>query len=137
MSYKREDLEGVKGEVDFLEYDLEELFEIMGSLSETLYLLFTHIRDYKKGVKVDSNREDYITHGRRLFDGYCTEIKGDICKTYLEEHEKFSGDEISTYNNIMDVISGSDIPEHAGKITGAIIVKIGVDDFCNGVYDCV
>jgi len=132
---KREDFDGVDGGFEFLEYDLEELYELLGSLSETLYLLFTHVRDFKKGVKVDSNREDYIAHGKRLFDGYCKEIKGDICKTYSSEHEKFAGDKKSAYRTVMDVISRSEIPEHAGKIAGAIIVKTGLHDFCNDVYE--
>ena len=130
MDCKRGSYKGKEEKVDYLEYDLEDLFEIMGSLSETLYLLFTHIRDYKKGVEVDSSREDYIAHGRRLFDGHASKIKSDICRIYSEDNEKFTGDERSAYEAIMEVISRTDIPEHVGKITGAIIIKMGLDDFC-------
>ncbi|MDY6864867.1 MAG: hypothetical protein SVY15_02690 [Halobacteriota archaeon] len=130
MDCKRDNFSGDDGKIDFLEYDLEDLFEIMGSLSETLYLLFTHIRDYKKGVEVDSSREDYISHGRKLFEGHSSEIKSDICRIYSGDNEKFTGDERSAYEAIMEVISRTDIPEHIGGITGAIIIKMGLDDFC-------
>ncbi|MDY6965744.1 MAG: hypothetical protein SVM80_07225 [Halobacteriota archaeon] len=113
----------------FLEYDLEELYELLGSFSQTVFLILTHTRDHKKHINVDSTRDDYVALGRRQYGKYCEEVKEEICKEWVEEKENFS-DPQEAYCNIMRIISKTDIPEYAGGVVGAIIVKVGLYDFC-------
>ena len=114
----------------FLEYDLKELYELLGSFSETLFLIITHKRDHKKRINIDSSREDFIALGRMQFNDYSEKVRRDICKEQAKRGREF-GDPEEAYRSIIKIISETGIPEYAGEIVGAIIVKMGFKDFCN------
>ncbi len=129
MSFKKEENSG--SAPDFFEYDMDGLYELLGTSYVATFLIITQKR--KRGVKklkFVGGEVDYTEIGREKFDEYSLKIRKRVCRTWNNDQEKFRETE-NAYEAIMDIVSKTDIPHNSGEILSTIIIKMGLDKFCN------
>ena len=129
MSSKKEK-NGESG-LDFFEYDIEGLYELLGTSYMATLLIITQKR--KRGIKkleFVGGKVDYSEIGREKFDEYSMKIRKRVCKKWNNDPDGFSETELA-FDAIKDIVSKTDIPYTAGEIVSTIILKMGLDKFCN------
>lgn len=129
MSSKKDENIGYSSE--YLEYDTEALYELLGSTFVATSLIITHKR-YRgvKKMKFKHGEVDYKEIGKEKFNEYISFFKKDVCRKWNENPESF-GEGKNSMDFLLETILKTDIPDFAAEIVSIIIIKMGFEEFCN------